>query len=542
MKRIAVILAIASLIILCHPPAATASVPIVTNPNIPEPLSNSELVVSAVPFGPETSFIELYNQTDQALQLDGYSLRLIFVGIDETYEYTISLPSGYLLGKGYLALALEGTSEYFDGYYSLEAVDPLANLSEVYIVSPEGGEILQLDNLAPTAQKYTWLKRKSGSAGQGHSQDSFTQKESPATISGYGLYHRPESAPNVQIVEILARSSNCPPYDKSLVCGDYIKLHNSSSETVDLSNYTLRSDSGGSKSGNSFLLNYEMHPDSYLTINLRDDKTKLSLNDSGGYIWIEDAAGIAIYQSSVVQYPGVGTSRVGWSWLVDERGEWVWSSTPQPNAANLVTIPKPVEQPKPTDELTDCGAGRYRHPETNRCRSIVTSTSSSSALKPCAADQERNPETNRCRKIVSASSVGLQSCAPGQERNPATNRCRSAVLSSATLVPCGRGQERNPATNRCRRVAAARGSNLKPCSPGQERNPATNRCRKVAQASLVGSTVGQSDEANADLPQPVTWYSLVGAVVVVAVGYGLWEWRSELASMTGRLRNFITKN
>jgi len=46
-------------------------------------------------------------------------------------------------------------------------------------------------------------------------------------------------------------------------------------------------------------------------------------------------------------------------------------------------------------EYADCGEGRYRNPETNRCKKIETEPE----LKPCAEGYERNPETNRCRKI-----------------------------------------------------------------------------------------------------------------------------------------------
>jgi hypothetical protein len=57
------------------------------------------------------------------------------------------------------------------------------------------------------------------------------------------------------------------------------------------------------------------------------------------------------------------------------------------NCINFLTV-----QP-----LADCGPGRYRHPETNRCRNIVSAASA--ALAPCPEGYERNPETNRCRRI-----------------------------------------------------------------------------------------------------------------------------------------------
>jgi len=52
-------------------------------------------------------------------------------------------------------------------------------------------------------------------------------------------------------------------------------------------------------------------------------------------------------------------------------------------------------------QLKPCGPGQYRNPETNRCRSVVSSNNTT--LKPCESGYERNPETNRCRKIISDS-------------------------------------------------------------------------------------------------------------------------------------------
>ena len=77
--------------------------------------------------------------------------------------------------------------------------------------------------------------------------------------------------------------------------------------------------------------------------------------------------------------------------------------------------------------LKPCRDDQYRNPETNRCKSIA---SASSTLKPCAADQYRNPETNRCKKISSSSS-SLKPCRSDQERNPETNRCKKVIKDTA---------------------------------------------------------------------------------------------------------------
>jgi hypothetical protein len=52
-----------------------------------------------------------------------------------------------------------------------------------------------------------------------------------------------------------------------------------------------------------------------------------------------------------------------------------------------------------------CGEGRYRNPETNRCKKIEAEAESE--LKPCAEGYERNAETNRCRKVRENTGVAV---------------------------------------------------------------------------------------------------------------------------------------
>ncbi len=106
-------------------------------------------------------------------------------------------------------------------------------------------------------------------------------------------------------------------------------------------------------------------------------------------------------------------------------------------------------------------------------------------------------------------------------RNPETNRCRSIVNTTSTLTPCKPGQERNPETNRCRAVASAE-SELKPCAEGQERNPETNRCRKIA-AEQRGGTNPQSVAAT--IPTTPLSNRIIAVVATLALLYGAYEFR-----------------
>ncbi len=99
---------------------------------------------------------------------------------------------------------------------------------------------------------------------------------------------------------------------------------------------------------------------------------------------------------------------------------------------------------------------------------------------------------------------------------------------ASTLTPCKAGQERNPATNRCRSLLGA-STQLKPCAAGQERNPDTNRCRKAAITDVPAADFAVKDakQTGSDF---VGWWAL-GIIAIMAIGYGVWEWRGEIVGL-----------
>lgn len=160
-----------------------------------------------------------------------------------------------------------------------------------------------------------------------------------------------------------------------------------------------------------------------------------------------------------------------------------------------------------------------------------------SALSPCPEGKYRNLLTNRCRSIESDVAV-LGACEADEYRNPETNRCRKIASVTSTLAPCQEGYERNPDTNRCRKTSTD--SELEPCKDGYERNPDTNRCRKITGSTLNESAdeAVQSVEQTAQALSPYALGAVAGAGVM---GYGVYEWRSELASVARRIARLITR-
>lgn len=462
------------------------------DPDAPAPLANQPLIVTAVPFGSNTSFIEVHNPRDRAVNTKDFEFKLEYK--DGTTMF-IQMPDTYLLSESYMTLGNKMAVTNADAVFDISSqATPLSRISLVY---PDKTEQLQLSIDTPTATRFTWLQRKTGESGLDTAQANMTQKEAPIVPRGLGTYALPSQIPFVRIVEILASPADCAPNDTSLVCSDYIKLYNPSDIAADISSFRLRTDSGTSVSGNAFKLPYIIPAKSYITIAARDDGDPLSLTNDGGYVWFEDAEGILRYDDTMIQYPDASsTTKTGWAWIVTDEGTWAWTSTPQPNAVNKMTQPAVATAVAGvTSELAECSAGKYRYPETNRCRNIEEAIAT---LTACEEGKERNPETNRCRSI--------------------------ATLASAALAPCDDDQERNPATNRCRKIANAE-SSLHPCDEGQERNPATNRCRNIA-SSASATTFADPLGKPADQPS-LHW--LGGAVLLGAAGYGIYEWRSEIS-------------
>jgi hypothetical protein len=270
---------------------------------------------------------------------------------------------------------------------------------------------------------------------------------------------------------------------------------------IELDDLVLRTDYYGNNraSSNTIALSGTLAPGAVLVVDETDDGDTLSLTNSGGYVWLEDAWGLMRYDKTMQQYQSAGSDEQGYAYTLDERGEWQWTTTPWPTGQNIITAPVVV--------AAECPAGKYRNPETGRCRTIEEAVN---ALTECEEGYERNPTTNRCRKI--------------------------AVTTVATLTPCKEGQERNPATNRCRSIASAV-AELLPCDEGYERNPATNRCRKAG-ADAVPEAAFPVTPAKAGAADAAGWYALA-IVAAIAIGYGVWEWRAELGAAFKRLFGVI---
>lgn len=491
---------LAGMTVLFFAMPVSALSPVVIDPTV-ELDADKKILVSSLYTKRGEAFVELYNNTERPIDVTGTVIRFS----SSTAESDVTLPTGWLLADAFVTLSEGGIVSNVINFPLLE-LPPTEAITYVQVLGADGGIISEASGFPSDATSKWYQRKASGMSG------IFTNDFSAATASTRlrhtPLYILPAERPLLRIVEIYPHASNCAPTDSSVLCGDYVKLYNPSDTPARTADYRLRSDSASSESSNAFHLDaYEdVAPGEYLTVSLRDDGGTLSLTDDGGWLWLEDSAGIVRYEETVASYPSASSvTKVGQAWALADDGSWQWTSTPMPGLSNVFPAPSdPGMGSGVLAEVVDCPQGKYRNPETNRCRNIEEAIAT---LVTCAEGQSRNPETNRCRSVASA--------------------------ASAVLAPCGPDQERNSATNRCRSVLSATGPT--PCPAGQTRNLETKRCRKSVLTSLALPAAIEPVKQQTTNPFVMT---LLGTIGVGAIGYGIYEWRSEIA---GSLRKVLAR-
>lgn len=318
---------------------------------------------------------------------------------------------------------------------------------------------------------------------------------------------------NVYISELLPNPAS-PKTDSE---DEFVELYNPNNDQVNLKNYVIQT--GGDNQYHYTLPEITLGAHEYKSFYSGD--TGLILGNTTSKARILAPNDEVVGESPA--YEDVGEDEA-WA-LIDST--WQVTNRPSPDAENLASVTTPNDSGgKGADDstFTPCPPGKYRNPDTNRCRNIEVATS----LTPCNAGQFRSAETNRCRKISTAG-TSLAPCASGQYRNAQTNRCRKVSSAGAGVAACKVGQYRNLTTKRCRKIASA--NTVAPCKEGYERNKETNRCRKVL-AALANNPL--TDVASA-ASKPVS-YPVIGVVGILALGYGIFEYRQELRKHLTKLK------
>ena len=312
---------------------------------------------------------------------------------------------------------------------------------------------------------------------------------------------KPESPKELNKCEGLKLSEIASNVDEQ-----FIEIINSGEKTVITTGCKLTVGDSGVREN---IGNIELKPGEFLTIKIKN--TKLKLPKTKGKVYLLDEAGSKI---DIAEYNNMPKG-ASWS-LIDN--EWMQTFMITENSENIFK------------EYLDCQNG-YERNALGKCVKIVIPLVESS----CPVGQYRHPETRRCRKIESAKTI--TPCKDGYYRSEETGRCRSIASAAAkTLKPCPEGQFRNSATGRCKKIAST-DDIAKECPEGFERNPQTKRCRKIKSANMpaVGSAAAEVKQVAG-----ATWgWWVFGGVSLLAVGYGVWQWRWEISQFVRKIRESI---
>ncbi len=481
-------------------------------------------------------FIELHNISDDEVDVTNLKLQYFSATRDDVFNISSSptrelgLLNGIVQPKGYVLFSFENYIENADFYFGQ------GSTATSGLLARSGGHIRLVQNdivldvvawgTAKSPETKVLLEIAAGTSVErklskdmvvdtDNNADDFMVQQIPTPQGGSLVEPELEIEPEPELV--------IPPCDGLMITEivpnpggvdtgkEFIELFNPTESLISLEDCTMKLDN--SSYLYTFVPGQAIYPGEYKAF--YDELTGITLpNATGGSVTL-----IGSSTDYTVEYPGNMQSDYSWSFL---NQAWLNTATATPNAANILTVPD-TQVLGDTDEVVEsCGAGRYRNPETNRCRNIQTVAETSE----CLTGQIRNPETNRCRKIANIAS-SLIPCRPGQERSTETNRCRSITNIAASLIPCREGQERSSDTNRCRNVAATTKAE---CQQGYERNPETNRCRKTQAALAASPSVGDLDS-----PDGGRLSSVFMVIMSMSVfSYGAFEYRRDIM-------NFIEK-
>ena len=482
--------------------------PKIDNPN-ESTEENAPILISKI--SQDKKYVEIYNPTNQNVNLAGWKI--------EYYAGSSAKPVGknfkdeVISANGFLVLSNDKTlagAIKFDNNLGLAQNDGSVVLSRsdgsVSDTVGWGNNSKSAGSPIKGGVKIVWRCFIDGNI-----------IDSKNFLSGKNLNNQevePYSRPNCKSPESKSESSKelnkCEGLKLSEIASNvdeqFIEIVNSGEKTVITTGCKLTVGDSGVREN---IGDIELNPGEFLTIKIKN--TKLKLPKTKGKVYLLDEAGSNIDSA---EYEKLAKSS-SWS-LIDD--EWMQTFMITENSENIFK------------EYLDCQSG-YERNALGRCVKIAIPPVES----PCPVGQYRHPETRRCRKIEAAKTI--TPCKDGYYRSEETGRCRSIASAAAkTLKPCPEGQFRNSSTGRCKKIAST-DDIAKECPEGFERNPQTKRCRKIKSANMP--TVG-SAAAEVKQVAGATWgWWVFGGVSLLAVGYGVWQWRWEISQFVRKIRESI---
>ena len=474
---------------------------------------NAPILISKI--SQDKKYVEMYNSTNQNVNLAGWKIEY-YAGsgaktVGKNFKDEVILANGFLVlsNDNMLAGAIK-----FDNNLGLAQND-----GSVVLLRSDGSvaDIVGWGNNSKSAGspikggvKIVWrcfvgeniIDSKNNSTDFLSSKDSDNQEIVP--------YSRPNCKTPDSKSESPKELNKCEGLKLSEIASNvdeqFIEIINSGEKTVITTGCKLTVGDSGVREN---IGDIELNPGEFLTIKIKN--TNLKLPKTKGKVYLLDEVGSKIDSA---EYEKLAKSS-SWS-LIDD--EWMQTFMITENSENIFK------------EYLDCQNG-YERNALGKCVKISVPPVES----PCPVGQYRHPETRRCRKNEAEKTI--TPCKDGYYRSEETGRCRSIASAAAkTLKPCPEGQFRNSTTGRCKKIAST-DDIAKECPEGFERNPQTKRCRKIKSANMP--TVG-SAAAEVKQVAGATWgWWVFGGVSLLAVGYGVWQWRWEISQFVRKMRERV---
>lgn len=536
-----------------------------TAPSTPNKTVGPFLITGYSFSGSTLRYVQIFNNSQSLSSLDGWRLvsSTKAAPIATTQHVTLA---GSLEPGDHIIAAIPNLVDRVAFEFAGQPAAPGLIVGSVSLQAPSeslyGDETVAVPNITSSTPRINegadtfYVKREvSSSTGNYLSGFSFMVPSEP--LKNDQLYLTP-MAPGVSIVEVYPDAVDCPPFDPSPLCADYVKLHNQSSSVIDLSGYRLRTGTYGQAASttNTKVLQGALMSGAYVTVSL-------PLSTSGSWVWLEDRYGAVVYEATMLGYPsGSGQSGNAWSYDIAS-GNWEWTPTPtpfnEPNrfpapvsvnscfglviseiAANVTAEAQFVELYNAADEalnLTGCALQTNRSSSTTfalgdetlaageyvtvpiKGTGLTLTKTTSGTVYLLSSDLNTEVDSVPYETLAQESSYALvgdtwlqtfamtpgvgniwqqyPDCEAGYIRNFDTGYCNKIAVSETGLSDCGPGKYRSPDTNRCRSLEAL-ATALTPCDAGQYRNPDTNRCRSLVSAASALTPCGPGQERNPD--------------------------------------------
>ncbi|MCL2869499.1 lamin tail domain-containing protein [Candidatus Saccharibacteria bacterium] len=482
-------------------PDIKASDPVIVNAASDTPL----VMISKVQVGDSLNsaheFVEIYNSSSETVNLKGWQLQFLTSTHDGGDTPTRVLANFtedlWVEGFGYYSVAYGDylAGEVDDSFATNYSGGSLAQAGSVRLVSASG---ITVDLVGYKSSSTSPKQFETKPAVYGATQifgrclnPDLTMRDTDNNYEDFGDYETPNLGQSYACSQTEPEPDTTVNLCENLLVSEiganvmrqFIEIYNNSAEPVSLLGCRLHVKSGNSWSSYTFG-DETLAGMGYLAVYVADNGLKLTASPSStGGNPVQILASSDAYDPVDEVYYKKQPTNTSYA-LVD--GTWVSTYTVTPGLPN---------------EFAICPSGKIINPSTGNCIN----------------NKEDEP---------------LPDCGVGKFRNPETNRCKSYNNLITTLAPCKEGQYRNPLTNRCKKIESDDG--LTPCKEGYERNPDTNRCRKIRANN--GADYGVETNESADKSAFVGWMA-VGVVGLAGLSYVGFEFRQEIGKFVRKLRH-----